>query len=220
MKEQRQTINISRPPSSKDLSSVVKRTVQPTETQIRQRACELHLARDRHGHALTPCPPNPGKTSIRTLLVDDSPLMLKILTQILAKEGGFTVVGAALNGRQALQYAATLSPDLILMDFEMPHLNGAEATRYIKQFADPPIIFMVTSDDNSIFRMMSKTAGADAFIVKSGDLPAQLKTKLRECFPKLPLTADSGNPDGLLRRRLVWRVQRDSMEGVPPCHTS
>ena len=120
--------------------------------------------------------------TIRTLLVNDSPFMLKTLAQILAQEGNFTVVGAATHGSQALQYTLALSPELILMDFDLPHLNGAEATRYIKQFVNPPIVFMVTSDDSSSSRTMSKAAGADAFIVKSGDLDAQLKSNLREWF--------------------------------------
>ncbi len=118
----------------------------------------------------------------RTLLVDNSPIMLKIFAKILAREGDFTVVGAAVNGRQALEYALTLRPNLILMDFNLPHLNGAEATQRIKQFANPPIVFIVTSDDYSSSRMMCKAAGADAFIVKAGDLCAELRSKLKEWF--------------------------------------
>lgn len=114
--------------------------------------------------------------------MDDSPLMLKMLTQILAREDGFTVVGAAVNGRQAIEYAVTQRPDLILMDFDMPHLNGATATQYIKHFAAPPIIFMVTSDNSSHSKMICTAAGADAYIVKSGDLSVQLRSKLQEWF--------------------------------------
>ena len=120
--------------------------------------------------------------TIRTLLVDDSPFMLKILTQILAREDGFTVVGAAVNGRQAIEYAVTQSPDLILMDFDMPLLNGATATQYIKHLAAPPIIFIVTSDDSSSSRIICKAAGADAYIVKSADFSAQLGSKLQAWF--------------------------------------
>lgn len=129
--------------------------------------------------------------------MDDSPLMLKILLQIVAREDGFSVVGVAVDGREALQYAATLSLDLILMDLNMPHLNGAEATRFIKQFASPPIIFMVSSDENSNSRMMSKAAGADAYIVKSEDLGAQLRSKLQEWFGP---TADSMRQVGNRRK--------------------
>lgn len=114
--------------------------------------------------------------------MNDSLFMLKTLARILAQEGNITVVGAATDGRQALQYTLALSPELVLMDFHLPHLNGAETTRYIKQFVSPPIVFMVTSDDSSSSRTMSKAAGADAFIVKSGNLHAQLRLKLQEWF--------------------------------------
>src|SRR5258706_15228420 len=120
---------------------------------------------------------NSRTETIRTLLVNDSPFMLKTLARILAQDGNITVVGAATDGCQALQYTLALSPELVLMDFHLPHLNGAEATRYIKQFVNPPIVFIVTSDDSSTSRPMSKTAGADAFIAKSGDLRAQLRSK-------------------------------------------
>jgi DNA-binding NarL/FixJ family response regulator len=114
--------------------------------------------------------------TIRTLLVADNPFMLKTLAKILAREGNFTVVGTAIDGHQALQYTLVLSPELVLID--LPHLNGVQVTRYIKQFKNPPIVFMLTSDDSSSFRSMSRAAGADIFIVKSGDLDTQLRSKL------------------------------------------
>ena len=106
----------------------------------------------------------------------DNPFMLKTLAKILAREGNFTVVGTAIDGHQALQYTLVLSPELVLID--LPHLNGVQVTRYIKQFKNPPIVFMLTSDDSSSFRSMSRAAGADIFIVKSGDLDTQLRSKL------------------------------------------
>ncbi len=108
--------------------------------------------------------------------------MLKTLVRILAAEGGFEVVGTATDGHQAVLSAATLAPALVLMDLHLPHLNGVEATRCLKQFENPPVVFMVTSDDSSSSRAMSTDAGADAFVVKSGDLHAQLKSKLQEWF--------------------------------------
>jgi DNA-binding NarL/FixJ family response regulator len=136
---------------------------------------------------------------IRTLLVDDSPFMLKTLAQILAREGNFTVVGAATDGCQALRYALALAPDLILMDLHLPHLNGAQATRNIKQFVKPPIVFLMTLDDSSSSRTMSKAAGADAFIVKSGDLDAQLRSKLREWCGS---AANPARPSGKQKKSL------------------
>ena len=92
------------------------------------------------------------------------------------------VLGSATDGYQALRQTLALDPDLVLMGFHLSHMNGAQVTSYIKQFRNPPLVFMVTSDDSSSTRAMSQAAGADAFIVKSGDFHARLKVKLQEWF--------------------------------------
>jgi CheY-like chemotaxis protein len=120
--------------------------------------------------------------AVRTLIADDSPWMLKTLSQILTLEGIFTLVASATDGSQAVRYASTIKPELILMDVHMPHLNGLEATRYIKQFKDPPLVIIVTSDDTPESKALAKAAGANAFVSKSGDIHAQLKTIFRKFF--------------------------------------
>ena len=120
--------------------------------------------------------------AIRTLIADDSPWMLKTLSQILRLEGIFTLVASAADGSQAVRYASTVEPELILMDVDMPHLNGIDATRYIKQFKDPPLVIIVTSDDTPESIALAKRAGADAFVTKCGDIHAQLKTIFRQFF--------------------------------------
>ena len=120
--------------------------------------------------------------AVRTLIADDSPWMLKTLSQILTLEGIFTLVAAATDGSQAVRYASTIELELILMDVHMPHLNGIEATRYIKQFRNPPLVIIVTSDDTPDSRALAKAAGADGFVTKSGDIHAQLKKIFRKLF--------------------------------------
>jgi DNA-binding NarL/FixJ family response regulator len=108
--------------------------------------------------------------------------MLKTLASIIAQEPDFDIVGAATDGRKAVLAAATLAPDLVVVDLHLPHLNGAQVTRCLKQFDGPPVVFIVTSDDSPNSRSLSATAGADAFVVKSGDLHVQLHAKLQEWF--------------------------------------
>jgi CheY-like chemotaxis protein len=120
--------------------------------------------------------------AVRTLIADDSPWMLKTLSQILTLEGIFTLVASATDGSQAVRYASTIEPELILMDVQMPHVNGIEATRYIKRFRNPPLVIIVTSDDTSDSRELAKAVGADAFVTKNGDIHAQLKTIFRKLF--------------------------------------
>ena len=126
--------------------------------------------------------PRPRINSIRALLADDSPVMLRDLTGLLARDHRFQVVGTASEGRQAVLAAASLNPQLVLVDLNLPHLNGVEVTRCLKQFDDPPVVFIVASDNSPVSERMSATAGDDAFVVKSGDLDAQLHSKLQEWF--------------------------------------
>jgi len=114
--------------------------------------------------------------------VNDSPLILKALSQILSREEGFTVVGAATDGCQALRYASSLAPELVLMGLRLSKLNGAEVTSHIKRSVDPPVVFMVTSDDSPGSRARGEAAGADAFVATTGDLEIGLRAKLQAWF--------------------------------------
>jgi two-component system nitrate/nitrite response regulator NarL len=125
--------------------------------------------------------------NIRTLLVDDSPRLLKALSQILAREEGFAVVGSATDGCQALRYAWALAPELVLMGLHLSKLNGAQATSHIKRSRNPPVVFMVGTEDSPSSRATSEAAGADAFVATSADLEFGLRSSLQEWFsPKVP----------------------------------
>ena len=115
-------------------------------------------------------------------MVDDSPFMLKTLSQILERAGTFDLVGTAMDGCQALRYVSMLSPELVLMDAHMPRFNGIQATRYIKERGHPPVVIIITPDDNSAAREMAEEAGADAFVSKEGNLRHQLMGALQDLF--------------------------------------
>jgi CheY-like chemotaxis protein len=123
-----------------------------------------------------------SSTAIRTLLVDDSPAMLKLIALILKRAGNVDLVGSATNGSQALRYVAALSPDLVLMDVHMPRLNGIEAAQYIKQRQQPPVVILITSDDDPLTRSKAEQAGADGFIVKGENLGHSLIAALADIF--------------------------------------
>src|SRR3954465_8344825 len=71
-------------------------------------------------------------TTTRVLLADDHALVREGLRSLIEAEPGLEVVGEAVDGRAAAEMAAELSPDVVVMDVGMPHLNGMDATRQIK----------------------------------------------------------------------------------------
>lgn len=130
--------------------------------------------------------PNRGVVTarpIRALLVEDSIVMMMLLARTLAKDRRIFIVGAVNDGRKALTYASSLQPDLVVTDLHMPEMDGAEVTRRLKQRPNPPIIFVVTSDETPEARAKCMAAGADASLVKAGNLAPRLLSAVKECFP-------------------------------------
>ncbi len=102
----------------------------------------------------------------RILLADDHGVVRKGLRFLLESEPGLEVVGEAADGRQAVNLAAELKPDVVVMDIAMPRLNGIEATRQVVR--DRPevsvIILSMYSDEEYLVRTL--TAGAKGYLLK------------------------------------------------------
>jgi len=103
---------------------------------------------------------------IRVLIADDHKLFRRGLRQVCELEGGFTVVGEAENGQQAVKLARSLQPDVILMDIGMPILNGVQATSAIT--AENPavqvIVLTIYREDKYVFEAIQ--AGAQGYLLK------------------------------------------------------
>ena len=84
---------------------------------------------------------------MNVLIVDDEPPARSRLRQLLEEDGAHRVVGEAANGQQALQMAASLAPDVVLLDISMPGLNGIETARHLNGFEHPPCIIFTTAYD-------------------------------------------------------------------------
>ena len=106
---------------------------------------------------------------LNILIVDDHPLFRKGMRSLLESLPEFEVVGEASNGNEAVDLAAELLPDLILMDLQLPKSSGVEAIRKITQ-ANPHIRVLVVTlydDDESVFAALR--AGARGYILKDAD---------------------------------------------------
>ena len=118
---------------------------------------------------------------IQVLLVDDMPQVRQGLATMLElatknQELKIEVVGEAQDGENAIKQAQALHPDVILMDLEMPVLDGFQATQYIK-LNDPSILIIVlTIHDDLATRQKATLAGADSFITKSAPLDGLIRS--------------------------------------------
>lgn len=105
-------------------------------------------------------------STIRILIADDSTLFLFSLLRFLAPATDLEVVGSAGSGQEALEQLEVLSPDLVLMDLEMPGMNGLSAIKHIKARPDAPRVIMLTFHDSAEYRLLAMTLGADGFVSK------------------------------------------------------
>jgi NarL family two-component system response regulator LiaR len=144
--------------------------------------------------------------SIRLLIVDDQAIVRKGTMALLAQVDGITVVGDAANGQTAIDQAATLKPDVILMDLLMPQMDGIEAIRQISANQPQVRILALTSfaTDDKVFPAIK--AGALGYLLKDAE-PEDLLAAIHQVYraePSLP-------PN--IARKLLREIRQ------PPPHT-
>ena len=113
--------------------------------------------------------------TIRVLIVDDVPQVRRELRTLLPLLEAIDVVGEAENGQSAVELAAALQPDVILMDVEMPIMDGLVATRLIKQQCPQCRVIILSIHDDEAVRARARLAGADDFVDKGAPLAALLQ---------------------------------------------
>ena len=125
-------------------------------------------------------PPSPVNKSdnpiIRILIVDDMPQVRQELHMLLQLTNGLDVVGEAGNGKEAVQQSELLHPDVVIMDLEMPIMDGLQATQEIKRrrLAKRVVILSVHSKPEDLLN--ARQAGADDFIQKGAPYTTLIQT--------------------------------------------
>ena len=106
-------------------------------------------------------------TSLRIMIVDDHAVVRRGVRALLAAEPGWEIVGEATTGREAVEMARRLQPDVIVMDISLPELNGLDAARQILKDTPRTEILMLTMHHSEQLAKDALQAGARGYILKS-----------------------------------------------------
>ena len=104
--------------------------------------------------------------SIKILIVDDHEMVRDGLSVMMEREEDFTVVGEARNGKEAVEKASRLRPDVVLMDLRMPEMNGVEAMRQIRAEQEDVKFLVLTTYDTDEYIFDAIEAGAKGYLLK------------------------------------------------------
>jgi pilus assembly protein CpaE len=125
-------------------------------------------------------PSTSSRRRLHVLIVDDAPQVREELSVLLQLMGDLEVVGEAANGLEAISQAQTLRPDVVVMDLEMPVLDGYAATRQIKTRCPACRIVVLTIHGDETARQRANEAGADDFVVKGAPVDVILRAITNE----------------------------------------
>ncbi len=131
-------------------------------------------------------------TPIRILLVDDQPLFRRAIATLIDEQPDMVVVGEAENGLDGVEQARALDPDLVVMDVEMPVMNGVEAVGLLQDQAPRAKVVMLTVSDSEDFLFDALRNGADGYLLKDlrpDQLYDMLRAVMRDESPISPVVA-------------------------------
>jgi DNA-binding NarL/FixJ family response regulator len=126
----------------------------------------------------------------KILIVDDSPLIRRLIGSCIEEKTDWQVCGEAENGQIAIQKVRELHPDVVLLDFHMPVMNGFEASRCIKREFPGTQILMVSQFESGLFAQEAIAAGASEFVAKI-NLSYELVPALRRVLSLNPARRDA-----------------------------
>ncbi len=143
--------------------------------------------------------------SLRVVVADDQALVRAGFCGIVTATDGFSVVGEASTGAEAVEVARRTQPDVVLMDVRMPVMDGIEATRQITADGGPTRVLVVTTFDLDEYVYAALRAGASGFLLKSTQ-PATLLSAIEVV----------AGGDALLAPSVTRRLVAEFVRGAPP----
>lgn len=142
------------------------------------------------GHASArPIPSVEDTPLVRVLVVDDSESAQEAVFALMELEPLIELVGRANDGVEAIEAVANLNPDLVIMDVDMPYLDGLQTSVILARYYPDVLIALMSGNDSPKLREQGRVHGADAFIPKT-ELVEGMHRMLYELFPnQFQLTA-------------------------------
>jgi CheY-like chemotaxis protein len=111
-----------------------------------------------------------GSVAYSVVVVDDEPSFLDVARSLLSQCPGVTVVGTATSGEQALELYSALRPEVVILDVQMPGMNGFEAARRLRSEGGGVRVLIVSAHDEPQYEAIARAAGAEAFMTKKAFL--------------------------------------------------
>jgi DNA-binding NarL/FixJ family response regulator len=124
-------------------------------------------------------PARPLHGCVRAVVADDSGEFLRSFQEFISTIDAVKVVGTGKNGLEAIRLAEELKPDLVILDLEMPGMDGLQAAISLREAHAEARIIIVSAHDRAVWQQLSMAAGADAFVTKP-----QLARRLPELIEK------------------------------------
>jgi DNA-binding NarL/FixJ family response regulator len=103
-------------------------------------------------------------TDVRVLLVDDEARFLRAMSAVVEETAGFEIIGEAHSGEQSMLATADLLPDLVLMDMNLPGMDGVEATSRLRARPSPPVVLLLSTYDEHAGAHFIPWCGAAAYV--------------------------------------------------------
>jgi two-component system chemotaxis response regulator CheB len=147
---------------------------------------------------------------IAVLVVDDSVVVRRIMTKVRSADPGLWVIGTAASGRTALEKIEELQPEILILDIEMPEMDGLETLRHLRRLHPglPVIMFSTLTERGAAATLEALSLGARDYVTKPGNtagtalevVRSQLVAKIKALVPRAPRTPQPTSPALAARR--------------------
>lgn len=106
-------------------------------------------------------------STVRVLVVDDHESFRRVAAAVVEATDGFVVVGSVATAEESVGAAEATQPDLVLMDVNLPGMDGLDATRRLRALPRPPVVILLSTYEEDEFDARARQCGAAAYVAKS-----------------------------------------------------